>query len=290
MAEATGGFYQQATTAAALNDAYTKIAGDLRTEAGVNTRVSMDFGHLIVNGALVAPGSKIFDYVGDPVITGQAPSMPPGSTMLDKYNKTPSGQINQHLVPGSDVDGHPFTSVGPIIINQTNYWNTDPHKQNLSFNIGTVYVNETWEANFRLKVLESGNILVFGPQSQVCFTNGEDGNSCMTLPNISVYSNMTPLNLGVAGTTINIVGLTRSDDGLVKDTLPATWTTVYNGADQITEEVSYIHENDPPVKFDVKTLNPAFDLVGSQSSLLNMEKLPPGGTRSRSMPIPRMLQ
>ncbi|MEI8331435.1 MAG: hypothetical protein WCF90_07285 [Methanomicrobiales archaeon] len=50
-----------------------------------------------------------------------------------------------------------------------------------------------------------------------------------------------------------------------------------NGADQMPEEVNYIHENDPPVKFDMKTLNPAVDHVSSQSSLLNMEKLPHGG-------------
>ncbi|MEI8331434.1 MAG: hypothetical protein WCF90_07280 [Methanomicrobiales archaeon] len=75
MAEATCGFDHNSTTAPAQNDAYTKIAGDLRTEAGVDTWVSMDFKHLIVNGALVAPRSKIFDYVGDPVITVQASSI-----------------------------------------------------------------------------------------------------------------------------------------------------------------------------------------------------------------------
>ncbi|PKL58793.1 MAG: hypothetical protein CVV34_00930, partial [Methanomicrobiales archaeon HGW-Methanomicrobiales-5] len=278
MATATGGFYQRATTAAELNDAYTRIAGDLQTAAGVNTNVSIDFGQLIVNNVPTASGDTIFDYVGDPIIAGHLPLISPGSTMVDKYNKTPSGQINQHLIPGTDVGtGLPFTNVGPIIINQTTYWNTDPHKQQLAFDIGTVNVNETWETNFRLRVLKEGNILVFGPHSQVCFENGDAGPSCMTLPNLSLSSSMNPLNVGVSETTLSIVGLSRTDDGTVKGTLPVTWTTIYNGADMITEEVSYIHDNDPPVKFDVKTLNPAFDLVTSQSASLDTGKLPPGG-------------
>ncbi|MDO9549741.1 MAG: VWA domain-containing protein, partial [Methanoregula sp.] len=283
MATATGGFYQRATSAAELNDAYTRIAGDLITEAGVDTQVSVDFGQLIVNNVPATPGDEIFDYIGDPIVASPVkgvdfPTIEPGSTMVDKYNKTPNGQINKHLIPGTDIiTGFPFTDIGPIIINQTTYWNTDPHKQQLAFNIGTVNVNESWETNFRLRVLKEGNILVFGPQSQVCFTNGEAGPSCMTLPNLSLSSSMNPLNVGVSETTLSIVGLSRTDDGTVKGTIPVTWTTIYNGADMITEDVSYIHDNDPPVKFDVKTLNPAFDLVTSQSATLDTEKLPPGG-------------
>ena len=74
-------------------------------------------------------------------------------------------------------------------------------------------------------------------------------------------------------------GLTRTDGGTgdaVKNTLPVTWTTVYTGKALITEDVSYIHDNDPPVKFDVKTINPASG-IPAMDSTLDMGKLPPGG-------------
>jgi len=282
MAKATGGFYQKATSAAELNDAYNRISGDLITEAGVDTQVSLDFGQLIINEVPVAPGTEVFTYVGDPSVTTPVkgvdfPTTEPGSTMLDKYNKTPNGVIDKHFIPGIDVDtGFPFADTGPIITNQTTYWNT--HAQKLAFNIGSVNVNETWKADFRFRVLHEGNILIFGPQSEVCFTNGEAGDSCMTLPNLTLSSSMNPLNVGVSETAIILSTPTRMTSGQITGTLPVSWTTDYNGAEIITEEVSYIHEDDPPVKFDTKTLNKAFgDLNLPQSSVLNMEKLPPGG-------------
>jgi hypothetical protein len=278
----TGGFYQKATSAAELNDAYKKIAGDLQTEAGVDTQMSLDFGSLIINKVAVGPNAQVFEYVGDPVVATGSPAIQPGSTMLDKYNKTPAGAINKHLIPGIDVSTSlPFTKVGPIITNQTDYWNNN--QQSLAFNIGTINVNETWQADFRLRVLKEGNILVFGPDSHLTFTGGQADPSynTMTLPNLSLSSSLNPSNVGVTEKTITITGLTRTDGGKddpVKSTLPVSWTTSYNGADTITEEVSYISNSNSavPVKFDVKTLNPA-DLYSTQSSVLNTEKLPPGG-------------
>jgi hypothetical protein len=79
---------------------------------------------------------------------------------------------------------------------------------------------------------------------------------------------------------MTVVGLTRTDGGLtdlVKSTLPVTWTTNYNGKDLITEEVSYIHDNDPPVKFDVKTFDPTTGVIPPMASTLDMETLPSGG-------------
>ena len=279
-AQATGGFYQHATSAADLNNAYNRIAGDLITEAGVDTTVSLDFGNLIVNNH-AETGEKYFMYVGDPTVASpqkgiDLPAISPGSTLLDKYNKTPNGVINQHLIPGSDINtNNPFPNIGPFNINQTTYWNT--HSQQLAFNVSTVNVNETWQTDFRLRVLKEGNILIFGPQSKVCFKNGEAGDSCMTFPNVSTSASMNPLNVGVSEKSINLALTCPSGTSVTGTMIPITWTTTYNGANMITEEVSYVHDNDAPVKFDVKTLNPSFDLAGSQSSVLDMEKLPPGG-------------
>jgi hypothetical protein len=279
MAEATGGFYLRATTAAELNDAYRRIAGDLITEAGVDTTVTCDFGTMIVNNAETT--DDVLDYIGDPTVVSPVkgvdfPTTEPGSTMLDKYNKTPAGVINQHLIPGSDVTtGFAFTDTGPIIINQTDYWKDNDRQ--LAFNIGTVNVNETWETDFRFRVVHEGNIQIFGPDSQVCFENGEAGSSCMKIPNLTLSASLNPSNIGVSEKTIVLSTPTRTNSGPVTATIPVTWTTSYDGAYPITEEVSYIHEDDPPVIFETKTLDPAFDLLTAQGAVLNMEKLPPGG-------------
>ncbi|NMB77823.1 MAG: VWA domain-containing protein [Methanomicrobiales archaeon] len=276
MAEHTGGFYQRATTAAELDEAYDKIAGDLIQEAGVDTEVALDFGQLIINAAMSPPGEKIFDYVPDPVGGGDTPAIQPGSTMIDKFNKTKDGEIDEHLVPGIDLaTGLPFTKVGPVIVDQSQYWND--HNSQLGFNIGTVNINETWQADFRFKVLKEGNIQIFGPNSQVCFKNGAAGDSCMHFPNLTLSAAMNPENVGVTEKIINIHDLKRVGEGEVTGTIPVTWTTTYNGAEMITVEVSYILNEGTPVRFDVLTLNPAFDLVHPQSSVLNTGNLPPGG-------------
>jgi hypothetical protein len=285
-AEGTGGFYQHATSAADLDDAYAKIAGDLKTEAGVDTKASLDFGALIVNDQPPADvtSNPFFEYIGDPAVANpqkgiDLPTTWPGSTMLDKFNKTPDGVEYMHFSPGSDDSNNPFTDTGPININQTTYWNTAPHKQQLRFNISTIHVNETWKTDFRLKVLREGNILIFGPASKVDFNNGEAGASTMTIPNLSLSASLNPINLGLGQSNIDIVGLTRTDSGEVKGTLPVAWTMTYNGlsTNTITEEVSYIRDGDIPVKFAVIT-GTAASLTGHlQTATLDTSKLPPGG-------------
>jgi hypothetical protein len=241
----------------------------------VDTEASLDFGSVIVGDSF---DTGYFEYVGDPVVATDLPATWPGSTMIDKYNKTPGGVIDKHFSPGSDDSNHPFTSVGPIIINQTNYWKTAPQK--LHFNISTIKVNETWQTDFRLKVLKEGNIRLFSsPSSKINFNNGMAGASSMTLPNISLLSSMNSINIGMGQNTIDIIGLTRTDTGEVKGTIPVTWTMTYNGlsTNPITEEVSYIHDNDPPIKFAI-IAGTASELTGHiQTATLNTEKLPPGG-------------
>lgn len=282
MANATGGFYQAATTAAELNTAYTKIAGALQSEAGVGTRASLDFGTLIINDAQVTCTDLLpcFDYVADPIAASpvkgvDSPTLPPGSTMLDKYNKTPWGILDQHQVPGFNDLGFAFPDTGPMHINQTTQWNAPATKRNLSFNIGTVKLNETWETSFRLRVLTEGNILIFGPQSQVCF-DGADGHSCMRLPNLSLSVNSSAVNTGQSLKTITVTGLSRTDSGPVKSTLPIAWTTTYDGTQLITEDVSYISNDGTPVKFETKTFYWSHGLP-PRSSILNTQNLPPGG-------------
>jgi hypothetical protein len=134
MANATGGFYSYAPDGATLSQIYTKIAGDLKNDAGVNTSMLADFQNVNVTGVSV-PGAQVYDYV---------------------YNNTASTKITWQ-------DG--VTNV----TNQSAQWAAN---HQLNFNIGTIKVGQTWQATFRLKVKQSGIIDLFGSNSLVTFNNG----------------------------------------------------------------------------------------------------------------------
>ena len=76
-----------------------------------------------------------------------------------------------------------------------------------------------------------------------------------------------------------IGGLTCGNGGgTVTDTLPVSWTTYYTGTDYpITEEVSYIHDNDAPISFDEKKITSSLGNNLLTGSTLYMKNLPSGG-------------
>jgi hypothetical protein len=134
MANATGGFYSYAPDGATLSQIYTKIAGDLKNDAGVNTTMLVDFQDVNVTGVSV-PGAQVYDYI---------------------YNSTASTKIKwQNGVTN--------------VTNQSAQWAAN---HQLNFNIGTIKVGQTWEGTFRLKVKQSGSIDVFGADSLVSFNGG----------------------------------------------------------------------------------------------------------------------
>jgi len=136
LATSTGGFYEHAPTDEKLKDIYKRIAGELKTEAGVDTKMDIAFENVSVTGVEL-PGAEVFDYVYD---LGN-------STYI--CNQT----------------GFETT------INQTSQWNSG---QKLHFEIGTIRLNQVWETTFRLKVLTDGNINVFGSGSTITFNDGAD--------------------------------------------------------------------------------------------------------------------
>jgi len=135
LAEGSGGKYYPAT-AANIADVYTAIAGDLKTEAGVNTQADLDYGTVNINQA---PTSGVFTYTYRSGV----------STM----NKT------------TWKDGTLIS--GPHYYNQ----NADWVDNNLSFNVGTIKLNQVWMATYMLKVNKPGNIDVFGVGSHISFNN-----------------------------------------------------------------------------------------------------------------------
>jgi hypothetical protein len=169
LASSTGGFYRNATTGTDLTQIYSEIAGDLKSEAAVNTSMFLDFGTITVNNVQI-DGVNVFSYVAD----NSTSLTNPGSTWINKYNKT-----------SPNFPTYPYT------IDDTANWTTN---KSLTFNVGTIKLNETWEANFRLKVLREGNIEIFGPGSKIWFTDSNEILANLTLPNTSVSARHVATN------------------------------------------------------------------------------------------------
>ena len=133
----TGGKYYPASTPADLDSVYTSIAGDLQEEAGVATKADLCYGMVNVNQQ---PVSGVFDYV----------------------YQSPVSTMNRTYYTKNDT-----TIKGPYYYNQISDWND----KNLSFDVGTIKLNQSWETTYMLKVLKSGNIDVFGVGSKISFNN-----------------------------------------------------------------------------------------------------------------------
>ena len=221
LANSTGGKYY-AASATNIVDVYKQIAGDLQQDAGVNTSVVMDFGTITVNNASIN-GAQVFDYVPDPVISGYLPTRSPGSTWTIKYNRTPSGTL--------------YTLVPAQITDQSSNW-TMNHQ--LNFNVGTVKINETWEASFRLKLLREGNINVFGPNSTIKFNDSlSTGVDHLPIPPGYISVAQDSLLSGLTMKTLSLHTIFCTEPGEIKALLPVQWNTTYTGNLTVDELVYY---------------------------------------------------
>ena len=137
LADESGGEYFFASNHVMLEQAFEAIAKRLMTEAGVDTAMDIAFESVEVNSAPV-PGELIFDYVPEPGV----------STHI--LNKTRTDVLYDDT------------------INQINDWKRD---KQLHFDIGTIRLNQTWEATFRLRVLAEGTIGLFGDGATITFND-----------------------------------------------------------------------------------------------------------------------
>jgi hypothetical protein len=248
MAESTGGFYEHAPDAARLAEIYTRIAGDLRTEAGVDTTAVLDFGMVTLNNESVI-GSDVFTYVPDPPAQ---PHKSPGSTFIHMYNK--SGEMFQDT------------------INQLPEWDAS---KTLSFNIGTVNLNETWEATFRLKVIREGNINIFGPDSYIRFTDSKNtGIDTLVLPPTFITASKNLTLTGMTMKSVILHNLICTEPGEIKNFLPVQWNTNYTGVATVEEQVYYSIDGGQWVLIEGKSgILPG---ETTQYSQLDVTKLPVG--------------
>ncbi|WP_054847373.1 VWA domain-containing protein [Methanoculleus chikugoensis] len=164
----TGGTFYSATAGDDLTQVYAAIATKLQEAAGVNTTMNLAFDKVEINSA---PVEDVFEYV----------SSEPSSTKMIKYwtaNET--------------------TIQGPEWKNQSEDWVTGG--QSLSFKVGDIYRDQTWETTFKLKVLkEGGNIDIFGNGSIIKF-NGTAGPTELRLPHtfITASQNLSETDIFAA--------------------------------------------------------------------------------------------
>ena len=247
LAEETGGKHYHAVTGDDLARIYTEIAGELKTEAGVNTAMNLDFGTIRVNDE-DRVGSEVFTYVHEDGI----------STAIESWVDNKTGHYE--IIPRHTRD------------DTSNWTASSPH---LPFDIGTVQLGQTWETTFRLAVLADGNINIFGPDSAITFN---DGAAELDLPATFITAVPDLNNTGLVYGTLHLTN-PRYTSVEVPDFLTAAWDLVYTGSETVTETVEYSNDGGLSwVRFDTLTADNA--TTGGVTTL-DVRNLPPGEYRVR---------
>uniref|UniRef100_UPI002638C409 Ig-like domain-containing protein n=1 Tax=uncultured Methanofollis sp. TaxID=262500 RepID=UPI002638C409 len=210
LAESTGGKYYDGS-AANIGAIYTAIAGELKTEAGVNTKMDISFKDVEVNSEIM-DGDAVFTYLHIP---GKSTNI---STWID--NSTPP------YVPPHNPS-YPYTE------DQTTNWNDD---HNLHFDIGTIHLNQTWTANYTLKVLMDGNINIFGQGSTISFDNG---NETLDFPKTFITALPSMNNTGINTSYLWVGEPSRVGSGSITDFLRMKWNLNYTGNQTATQKLFY---------------------------------------------------
>jgi len=206
-ANKTGGTFYSATAGDDLTQVYADIATKLQEAAGVNTTMNLAFDNVVINST---PTSDVFRYE----------SAYPSSTRMVKYwtdNKT--------------------TLWGPEWEDQSGDWND----QILAFDVGDIYLGQTWETTFRLKVLKEGNIDIFGDDSKIRF-NGTQGETELGLPHtfITASLNLSESNIATADIWLDLLSVNTGDPGV----LIPSWNLTYTGNESVVQEVMYQFSRD----------------------------------------------
>ena len=218
-ADETGGKAYVANSGLDLNGIYSAIAGQLHTEAGVDTTMDLSFHDVEVNGALI-PGLDALKYV----------CLIPGGN----GNCLPAA-------PNDFISTHEFSYnlTMPEIVkksyDQTADWAAD---QSLHFNVGTIFVGGVWEVNFSMKVLRDGNIKILDSNSSIKFNDGSE----LPLPDTYITARPDNAGSGPEGIGIWVKDLHRTDTGTSPDYVDLAWNLTYTGIELTIREDIYLQQ------------------------------------------------
>jgi hypothetical protein len=237
---ASPGCAYSASNGTALATVYQTINGLVSTQAGVNTTMSVGFSNVNVSG-VTFPGASVYSYIYNSSVTS-------GSTRIQWQD----GVTN--------------------VTNQTDTWNAN---HALNFTIGTIMLNQTWQADILFQVMQPGNIKVFD-NSSIIFNNGS---ASLSLPvkYINVIANLS--NPGWSLGAIQLSNLQANPAGNnITAFLPVTWNLTYPGniTKSATERIFYSNDNQQSwVQFDTQSgIAPCTN--SPQYSQLDVRGLPAG--------------
>jgi hypothetical protein len=205
-ASQTNGTYYYASSGSALNGIYNAIAGQLNQQAGGNTTMVANFGTISVNNSTVSNVGAYLNYLYIPMV----------STYVDMFNTTPAGATYTY-------PGYPYTQ------NDTYNWT---HYQNLTFNIGTMKLNDTWMTSISFTLLQNGTITLFGPNSgsSVSFTDASTNTTTTAfIPQLLINVRNGTVIAGLNGPTLTVDNLSRIDSGSDLNLVTLQWNTTYTG-------------------------------------------------------------
>jgi len=205
-ADKTGGKFYSATAGDDLTQVYEDIAQKLQEAASVNTTMDLAFDPVTIN------------INNTPTLTNDA---------LEYDSDYPTKMLKYWTNNGS-------VFWGPKWVNQAE--NGDWDGQNLTFDVGDIYLNQTWETTFRLKVLKEGNIDIFGNESVIHF-NGTQGKTKLGLPHTFITASLVLDETDATTSDIWLYSLTVSteDPGI----LVPSWNLNYTGNKSVTQKVLY---------------------------------------------------
>jgi hypothetical protein len=156
--------------------------------------------------------------------------------------------------------------------NQSDEWKAPDYL--LHFNIGTIHINEIWEAQYRLRIDRVGLIKLFDDSSTLTFNNGTE---TIRLPDIYITSGPSNSSIGLNAGTLDVSNLIITNSGSITDFIPVTWKLKYTGFASVKETMWYSHNNGPWLQFSSNSDIDAGDYV--HNAQLDVRKLPPGGYR-----------
>ncbi|MFA4848091.1 MAG: VWA domain-containing protein [Methanoregula sp.] len=220
ISNSTGAYYQLASDSVALNDLYTKIAGDLQETAGGNTQVSLKYDTVKIDDL---PGdiTSYMEYVKDV----HSPALPTDSTYYNKTHKTPTGTMTfLEDYPKSHDDGSLWLS------------------KTMTFSPGEMKLNDTWSATFRLNLTHAGKIDLFGPgSSTISFTDAATGvTQTGFIPAMQCRVRESIVNTGFGSKTLLVDHLSFVEEAKpVLNAWTIQWNTTYDGDKTVQEAILY---------------------------------------------------
>ena len=212
------------------------IEDAIQAPAGVNTTMSIKFKNL----------SVAYDGTTQPFEYVYSPDSPPNNSTSISWQ--------------DDITN---------ITDQTTDWNTN---HQLDFNVGTMYLNDRWNATFTLKATEQGIWNPCGNNSQMVFNDGVDTENVTCNP-VTVVGNET--NMGVSNLQINITNFQVSQAPPYTTTLPLQWNITYPGNYTAQEILWYSTDNSHWVAGPVWSISKTSGNL-TESHSMDISSLPSG--------------